>query len=174
MDGLFLSVLFQPWHKLAEFQWTCLYQTPLCRIHGLSLSTRVKIAVRSRLKPAHTGAAGRGCVCVVLRGQGFGLDGRWVYLPCPRSLPVAVSLTQLVRTARGLFQLRVQNPDITPLSVRTGCYHLRFCDSEPWCRCLSRLAQRRELSLRKWKKTFFTLLISSILSEISLNFNLRI
>ena len=49
------------------------------------------------------------------------------------SLPVAVSVTQLVSTARALFQLRVQNPgEITPISVRTRCYHLRLCDSAPW------------------------------------------
>lgn len=54
------------------------------------------------------------------------------------SLPVAVSVTQLVSMARALFQLGVQDSDdISPISVRTRCYHLRLCDSAPWWRCLS-------------------------------------
>lgn len=60
-----LSGLFQPWHKLAEFQLTDLYQTLLCHTHSLHLSMRMKITVSSRFKPAYTGAAGRSCVCVV-------------------------------------------------------------------------------------------------------------
>lgn len=99
-----------------------------------------------------------GAVCVLsfrIRALGW-MAGECI---CYTSLPVAVWLTQLVRTAWDLFQLRLQNPDdSSPLSVRTRCYHLRFCDSAPWWRCLSWLAWRRELSLRRRKRTFLTLL----------------
>lgn len=37
-----LSGLFQPWHELAEFQLTDLYQTLLCHAHSLHLSMRMK------------------------------------------------------------------------------------------------------------------------------------
>lgn len=81
-----LSGLFQPWHKLAEFQWTDLYQILLCHTHSLHLSMRMKITVSSRFKPAYRGAAGRSCVCVAFQAQGFGLDCWTVCLLWPRLL----------------------------------------------------------------------------------------
>lgn len=86
-----LSGLFQPWHKLAVFQFTDLYQTLLCHTHSLHLSVRMKRTVSSRFQPAYTGAAGRSCVCVAFQAQGFGLDFWRVCLLWPRPLPLWLS-----------------------------------------------------------------------------------
>lgn len=158
MDDLLFSVLFLPWHKLAEFQWTVLYQILLCCIHSLSLSIRMKITVSSRFKPAHIGAP---CVLSFRVRALAWMAGECI---CCAPLPVAhyvvsawVSETQLVSTAWALIHLRVQNPDgITPISVRTMCYHLRLWDSAPWWRCLSSLTGRGELESLKVKKDFFS------------------
>lgn len=149
MDDLLFSVLFLPWHKLAEFQWTVLYQILLCCIHSLSLSIRMKITVSSRFKPAHTGA-----LCVLsyrVRALAWMAGECICCAPPPVAHCVAtpwVSVTQLMSTAWALFQLRVQNPDgITPISIRTRGYHLRLCSSAPWWRRLSWLTGRGQLSL---------------------------
>lgn len=146
-----------------SFNRTDLDQILLCHIHSLSL--RMKVTVNSRYKPAHMGATRRSFFCVVLQGQSLGLDCKWLYYLCPRLFSLWLSQW---------LSLSVWQGHCLSSEFKTQLISHLFLQGQglrsPQWRCLSWLSWRRELSLLRWKRwCFFILLkVNSILSEISI------